>query len=798
MKLFTSTFLIVLISATASMAQRLVKGRVRDEKAAGIPFATVLLFAEGQTAPAAQKIADSAGNYELQARTAGKYRLRASAVGYKEITKDIEIAQQTLTADFVLPGSGQQLSDVVVAGRKPLITRKADRIVMNIENNALASGKSSLETMSLAPGVFVRDGQISINGNSGTRIMVNGKLLQLSGDDLTNYLNALRSDEIESMEIIAHPPAEYDAQGTGGMINIVLKKQGKAGLNGSVYSNYRQGRYGGFDNGVQANFKKGKLGLIANYSYSNMKRFNDIDQNRNFPQNGMYSAVNNGISRNTGQRLRLGGTFDIDDKQYIALDYTGSFGTYTDDFVARTQIVYPNAINNSLSSGLFPGRSASDYQAAGINYHLKTDTLGSALVVLSDYSINNARNRSQGETSFFNANNQFVRDTAFRNSTPSDAKIFTADAKYIQSFGKLGKLTGGGKISVTDIDNRAAFEAFTGGNWIGSAGQDFTYLYKENIVAAYLKFDATLAGTDVQLGLRGENTNLTGTLFNRGQTTENKRDYFNLFPSVYLKRNLNKEGSYNISASYNRRFNRPSFFDLNPYVGYIDNYSYSMGNPYLTPEFNNAYEVNFTMASKYVLTASYTRNRDAINNIIKTADDNPEVMIQQPNNVGSTENYLVGLFAPVKAAKWWDMQYTLQFSNQRVNAPQYAISKNILTLQTNHAFTLPNQWSINLNAFYLSRIIFANAVLNRLYAVNAGVQKKMFKNRLVLKASVDDIFFTNKVSGSFYFNDFTMNFSQLQQDRRFSLGLTYNFDLGKAFKMKNIESSSDDVKSRLK
>ncbi|WP_129717341.1 outer membrane beta-barrel family protein [Pedobacter sp. SYP-B3415] len=797
MKLFTCIILIF-ISAFSAMAQRFVRGKVKDEKSAGVPFSTVLLIPEGQTSPVAQKIADSAGNYELQAKTSGKYRLKASAVGYTEKSMDVIVGQSDLKEDITLKSTGQQLSDVVVAGRKPLITRKADRIVMNIENNALASGKSSLEAMSLAPGVFVRDGKISINGNSGTRVMVNGKLLQLSGDDLTNYLNSLRSDEIESMEIIAHPPAEYDAQGTGGMINIVLKKQGKAGLNGSVYSNYRQGRYGGFDNGVQANFKKGKLGVFANYSYSNMKRFNDIDQSRNFPQNGLYSAINNGISRNTGQRIRVGGTFDINDKQYVAVDYTGSLGTYNDDFSARTQIIYPNVAGNSVSRGVFPARYASDYHSVGLNYHLKTDTVGSELVILSDFSTNNARNRSEGRTSFFNGSEQFLRDTAFRNSTPSEAKIFTADAKYIQSFGKLGKLTGGGKISITDIDNRAAFEAFSRGSWLQNTAQDFTYLYKENILAAYLKFDATLAGTDIQLGLRGENTDLTGTLFNNNQVTPNKRDYFNLFPSVYLKRNLNEKGSYSLSASYNRRFNRPSFFDLNPYVGYIDNYSSSMGNPYLTPEFNNAYELNFTMASKYVFTASYTRNRDAINNIIKTADNNPEMMIQQPNNIGSTENYLIGIFAPVKAAKWWEMQYTAQFSNQRVDAPQYSISKNILTLQTNQSFTLPNQWSVNLNAFYLSNIIFANAVIDPLYAVNVGVQKKLFKNKLVLKANVDDVFFTNKVSGAFFFNDLTMNFSQVQQDRRFTLGLTWNFDLGKAFKMKNVESSSDDVKSRLK
>lgn len=340
----------------------------------------------------------------------------------------------------------------------------------------------------------------------------------------------MRTEEIKSIEIIAHPPAEYDAGGTGGIINIILKKQTRSGLNGSVYSNYSQGKYAGTSEGLQLNFKKGRLGLFGNYSYSRDKGFDNLNQMRTFP-NRYYSAENRGINHNEDQHLHLGATYDITANQYLAIDYTGSFSVNTESFTALTHINYPgNSTENAVSRGLFPSKYNSTYNDAGLNYHLKTYSVGSEFIFLSDYTVNNSNNNNTASSSFYDSENNFVRDTSYRNQTPSRAKIFTADAKYKHAFNITSNLSFGAKVSATDIYNEARFDFLKNENWIGNVRQNFIYDYKENILAAYINYAGKILNNDVQIGFRGENTSFTGALSDSTGNTKNSKQYFGLFP----------------------------------------------------------------------------------------------------------------------------------------------------------------------------------------------------------------------------------------------------------------------------
>lgn len=780
----------------AGFSQKTLTGKVVGNDQQPLAYAAVSVSKKDTTKRyIASKITDSLGSFTLEVPSAGGYLVRARAVGYAD--KVVEISTDA-PGNIVLDRTESKLSDVSVHAQKPLVERKADRLIMNIENNPLATGTSSMEAIGLAPGVLIRDGQIVLNGMTGTRVMVNGKLLKLSGDDLTNYLSALRSEEIQSIQIIAHPPAEYDAEGSGGLINIILKKQSDLGLYGSVYGNYTQGKYPETSEGAQLNFKKGKLGLFANYSYQWEKNFNKLNQSRTFPGDGVYSAQNRGRSKGQNQRIHTGLTFDFTDKQYIALDYTGAFSRDHEIFKANTQIRYPGKPEmSSTSIGSFPNSFSSDYHDVGLNYHITTDTLGSNFELLSDYTTNNGDATNQANSSFYDADNQFISDTTYKNITPSDAKIFTADAKYKWIF-KNGSTFGfGSKISLTKIHNSASFSYVKDNEWLDNEDQNFIYNYKENIIAGYLNYNGHILDMDVQLGLRGENTHLTGTLYDTAGVKQNPRDYFSLFPSVYLTRKLNKDGTNSLSASYNRRLNRPGFSSLNPHVVYVDNYTSGRGNPYLTPEFNNAYELSFTLQNKYIFTGSYTKSTDVINNAILPEKNDEEKMTQQPINSGSTEIWMFSVVAPVQVTKWWMSQNTLQLSNQHAIAEAFDLQENIAMLQSAQVFQLGKGYSVNASSYYLNKVIFANAVLHHIFNTDLAIQKKFFNNKLTVKLAGRDIFGTSKVKGRFYYDDFRLNFNQLQQSQKITLGLTYNFNLGKAFKAKNVQSSNADEKNRL-
>ncbi|MDE1193523.1 MAG: outer membrane beta-barrel family protein [Arachidicoccus sp.] len=801
MKYFLLSIFTILFSSIA-YSQNIIKGKLTDSHNSPVAFAFITLLQNDSSRKAvAAKIADSSGNYVLEVKEKGNYILHATAVGYEETRDTIVVNNSSEEINLTMKKSENNLHEVSVSSQKPFVERKIDRLVMNVENNPLTAGKSSMETMELAPGIVIFNNQIMLNGIPISKIMVNGKMLQLSGQSLTNYLNSLRSEDIKSIEIMAHPPAEYDAESSGGIINIILKHQTQAGLNGSVYGNFVQGKeYPGTSEGAQLNFKKGKIGVFANYDYYYQKYYQNLSQTRSFTDGGIYTAADNAIKHESDHDIRTGLTYDITSKQYLAIDYTGSFGNDVENWTALSNVNYPsNPINNSTSSGLFPNVGKGKYNNFGLNYHLQTDTLGSTFTLLSDYTHNSSEvNNSVTSTTVANG---ISTDTAYKNYTPSTAKIFTADAKYLKVFNTKNSLSFGAKISSTSIDNEASFQYQSpyGSEWMNNIPQNFIYDYNEHIVAGYMNYQGKILNTDVQAGLRGENTNYTGKLYDTSYA-ENGKKYFGLFPSLFLKRTLNKAGDESLTFIYTRRLSRPSFDNLNPHVVYIDNYTTGRGNPYLQPEYDNSYELVYTLKNKYTFVTNYFYATDVITNGIHPVAGSPDQMTQQPTNSGTSSKWMFNAYIPIKITKWWTTGNYAEYDYQHLNAPgAYNFSKNLITLSTNMQFTLAKDFTASLHTFYVNKIIEGNAVIDHLTRTSIGLQKKFFKQRLILKASADDVFNTGKtVSGTFYYTDFNLNFQNRQQWQKFTLGFVYNFDLGKAFQSHKVENSNDDEKSRLK
>ena len=514
---------------------------------------------------------------------------------------------------------------------------------------------------------------------------------------------------------------------------------------------------------------------------------------------GIYTAADSAKNHFGSNNIRAGITYDITDKQYVAVDYTGNFSSSGQNFYAISQINYPqNPSNNSISGGWFPNNWNGRYNNVGLNYHLQTDTLGSTFTFLSDYTHNYSYvNNSVTNTT---TTNGAAFDTAYKNNTPATSKIFTAEAKYLKKFNAVSNLGFGGKISSTNINNQAFFQYQSpyGSDWLNSTNQNYVYDYIENIIAGYVNYQGRILKTDVQVGLRGENTNYTGKLTDTAYNKSGK-NYFGLFPSVFLKRNLDSAGNHSLAFNYSRRISRPSFWDLNPHVVYVDNYTIGLGNPYLQPEYDNSYEISYTLKNKYILTVNYTHAGDVITNGTHPYAENQEIIVQQSTNAGYTNKWLVSAYLPINITKWWTTQEYIEYDNMHVvNPGAYNIQKNLVTLNTNMQFTIAKDFMATFHAFWANQFIFANAVLGSFGTADIGLQKKFFKQRLTLKASMNDIFNTQKTKGTFYYNNFNLNFDGKEQTQKFTLGIMYNFDLGKAFKAHNIESSSQDEKSRLK
>ncbi|SFN15941.1 Outer membrane receptor proteins, mostly Fe transport [Algoriella xinjiangensis] len=792
--------LILFFAFNLANAQSTVSGKIIDEDGNPISFAVLSIKSSNHSEQIViEKISDENGVFEVYIPKNGSYIITSYYGNFSEANQqfDFNSTQEEITLTVQKEvDQDVSLKEVFIKKSKSLIERKIDRIVMNIADNPNSSGKSSMDLFKLAPGVFVNNGNISINGVWGTRVMIDGKMLNLSGDDLNNYLQTLRSNEIQSIEVIAHPSAEFEAEGSGGIINIILKKSSKQGINGYIGNDYSigLGKYPSYNPYAAFNYKSGKIGLNATYSYNNSKNYEELEQKRGFPNNGEYVQKTHDIQKSKSNRVKLGTTYDITEKQFIGISYTGQFNNFSSNSISNSNIIYPDISKNLKSKGNFPTDSKSKYHNIGLNYSIKTDTLGSKITFISDFTNNKRKGISTSNSRDYTASDIIIKDTLFKFYYPSEAKIFTADAKYNWIFKSGQNLTFGAKATSTEIDNTNKYEVFDN-TWNSVSNLDFQFDYKEEIYGAFANFNGEWKKIEYQLGLRAEQSDIEGNLLGNQQASINQ-SYLNWFPSVFIKKNLNENGSNYLSFSYNRRIKRPSYFDLNPYKYYIDNYSVLTGNPYLKPQFTSSFELGSLWKGKYYAALSFSETKDAIAQIIQN-NSNEELLTVIKDNAGTNKVFTATISAPISITKWWSTVNNILLTYTISESPYFKIEKPSFILQTEHEILLGNGYSANLNGFYTPQMVSGNIVTEGISGIDIGFQKKFSQNQLTAKVSISDVFYTNNYKATSYFNDTKIWISHKEQSRVFSISLIYNFKIGENFKANKIDSSSTDEKGRL-
>ena len=252
-----------------------------------------------------------------------------------------------------------------------------------------------------------------------------------------------------------------------------------------------------------------------------------------------------------------------------------------------------------------------------------------------------------------------------------------------------------------------------------------------------------------------------------------------------------------MSLSYNRRIKRPSYFELNPYKYYIDNYSVNTGNPLLNPQFTNSVELGYTLKKQYYFGISYAHTKDVINLVIESSPDLGQMTILR-KNTGSNTIYTGTIAIPVTIANWWNTSNNLLLTHTQSEGPEFNIKQASFVLQTEQEISLPSDIGLNLNAFYTPHVVEGNIVTGRMANIDIGLQKKLWKNKLTAKTAISDIFYTNNFTAKSYYNSSIITIKQKTQTRILSLSLVYNFSAGKKFNTKQRGSSNAEEKSRLK
>ncbi len=762
--------------------------------------ATIRLVNRADTTKMLNSTTDTLGIARFNLIANQQYSMTATSVGYKTLIKGINATGRQTTLRFVMETDNTLLGDIVITARKPLMQQEDDKTIVDPEPIANTS-TNAYEIMEKIPGLFVdQDGNIYLSNSSAATIYINGREQKMSTADIAAILKSLPPNSIEKVEILRTPSAKYDASGSGGVVNIILKKGVKIGLTGSVNAGMNQGRYGNQFIGVSLNNSSGKLTSFLNLNYSHRNSFEEIQTTRRFstdkelsqrafttfPGNMAYLGFGLGYELNKKWELNYDGR----------LSYNQNNSSASNESVIR-QINSLEVLTNNINTTNNRGNNYAINQ--GVNAKYKIDTLGSEWT--TDISYN-----------YFNNQTDQLFNTAYVLPTPTNSggagnignnRNFISvqtDIKY-----KLPHkitLESGLKATFQVFKSATTYYTRIGEQQNIDVSRTNQFNYNESIYAAYVQVSKTFGDFILKAGTRLENTNMNGHQIIPSDTTF-KVKRTDLFPYIFLSRKLGKIAGYEMRAYlvHRRSITRPVYEYLNPSPRFIDQYLYEAGNPSLRPQFTNNYEVNISIEDRPIFAVGRNYTQDIFTNVIYQNTDNQSVAYRTYDNLGKNQETYFRILGAVPPGKRYFFVAGAQFNYNDYNglyenAP-LAFQRGSWSFFTFHQFKLDKVTNISMNGFFRMKGQLQFYELSNFGNLNLNVNRQFFNKKLMITLSMNDVFYTNK-------NNFTINqgsisaFGFRQGDtRRVGLNLRYNFgfrkkeDRNNPFNFENLERSSN-------
>ena len=658
-------------------------------------------------------------------------------------------SQKQVENDSVVETAINVLDEIVITKKKVLYTQKSDRLVFNVENSIVAEGGTALDVLSRAPGVVVsQDGDLSIRGQQGVAVMINGKLTQLSQKELANYLKSTTSSNIKQIEVITNPSSKYDAAGKAGIINIVLKKPSSSGLKGTVFSNYGRGRKNRTNSGVNLSYNNDKIGVYGNYSYTfrgeeERKQFNQIQYTDESQQvaatkNRQYSITDEPLTSNN---FKIGTTYEVSPKTNLEVYVDAKIGRYENTANGRNTVA--DALDQLQFDALTYNNSKekwNDYTYAFSGVH-KFNTEGKNMSFDFEYETSKFRSSQfQSATNIDPLSTNEIDDR--RGFIPSELKVFTGKLDFTIPLKEKQSIEWGFKGSVKNNDNPSVYEYYTNNTWIVDANSTNHFEYKEQIYAAYANFKWQLDKLNIQGGLRTEYTVIN--IFQKTLSEEHQDDYLKWFPSAALKYELTN--NHSLHASYSKRINRPSQFDLNPFRFYDDSFNYSQGNPNLIPEITHAAEIGYAWKSAFMASLYFSKTKDVFTEVYDYNPDTNTTVISQIN-VDKSYNYGLNMTNTAELYKWWTLNtlfnvFENKFMGNVVNTDKIDPIVT-LNLSVQNSFTITESWKAEANVQYQSKSNLGIYQRDSFFDFSIGISKQVLASKGNIKLNVTDIFNTN-------------------------------------------------------
>ena len=782
-------------------AQVTVKGTVKDENGTIVAFASAALINATDSTLVRGSLTDENGEYKIENVPSGKYRILASFIGYDHVYSDIidlKPDSKNATVDIFFLQKGILLDETVIVAKRPFLEQKPDRLVVNVASSAIAAGGTAMEILQKVPGVVILQDKVTLGGSQNLQVWVDGKPSPYT--DMNALLRDMPGDQIEKIELITQPGAQFDAAG-GPILNVVLKRNADLGFKGTAavtLGGYRvdqadvdagKENYYRLNPSINMTYRNGKINLFGNAAY-NQGNYFDVFIMERYIGEEVYKGKNIDRADYIFKSVRFGADYFATEKSTFGTVFRtwarkgdGNSFNRTSVFDATENILYTK----------FNTENASDSKRSGVfsNLYFKHEfdrKTGKSFNVDLDFNAFNTRNIN--DLTIFPDDAPNLKSLS-RQDVDQPVNIIVAKADYKHPVDSTFKLETGLKTSFATVDNDLNFYR----NNVRSELESNNFLYKENINAAYVNVNKTLNKFEFNAGLRAEQTIISGEVMD---SLVLDRNYTQLFPSASALYRLNKNMA--LQSSYSRRVNRPGFQQQNPFSYFIDSLTYTRGNPALKPEIIHTAQLNLTYDGQPFFGVAYYNTDDVI------IENAPKLegtkTFTTAENLAKQKRLEIQLNFPIKIGKIIDGFGGNQAIYNAYDATyldvKYEASRWHWLGYWQINASLPQDFKIEFGGFYMTKFLEEFITIDNLAAINLGISKLFADKKGRIALSFNDILYSQNSNASIDFSDVKVNFFQRELSRQLRLTCSYQFG---NTKMKNVtgrSSASESESSRVK
>jgi outer membrane receptor protein involved in Fe transport len=688
-----------------------ISGTVLDANSGDpVEFATVAIIDPSTNKPIDGTVCDDKGKFDVPKLANGTYKVVISFIGYESYSQDVAVTDRRSSIDMgtvKLGASVTQLNEVVVEGQRSLVEEKVDRMIYNAENDATSRGGDASDVLRRVPMLSVdMDGNVSLRGNQNIRVLINNKPSTITASSVADALKQIPADQIKSVEVITSPSAKYDAEGSAGIINIITKKNTMQGFTLSLDGNVG---LRGSNLGLNGNFRTGKMGFSlggwgrSNYNVTGSYLNEQLTTNLTRQE---ASTRNNGIFGN----YNLGWDYDINKKNSLVASVrigARNGHNYQDGLLTQT------FVNNTLESASLRNVNVEDLSNnvdANLTYTHLFDQQGKEFSLLTSLSRNNRTNDFVNNILDLTDESIISR---LKNNNDSYNQEATIQADYTTPLGKKQIIELGGKNISRIVSSKYQYFSATGsdGDYVlnTNASLSNNLDYNQNVTAGYLAYTVSLPkGYSLKAGGRYEYTTIQANL--QDEQEIDIPSYGVLVPSANLSKKL-KNGT--VKIAYNRRIQRPSIRYLNPNIQASNNVNISVGNPILSPEYTNNYELSYStfMKGASFNISTFVRNtNNAIQDVRDTTTFNGNHVIRTTyQNIGKEDAYGASIFTNITISEklsingGTDVYYAVLNNNNP--DPIYTASNEgwVMSGRMFGTYNFTKTWGLQFFGFYRGR-----------------------------------------------------------------------------------------------